>query len=98
VEGDIASPIDIEKLRTSICDHLLVDEKIAGVAVAPDRENRGVLEEEQIVIGRPTGYPTLMKRSLQIPSLCIGKPTEPTSSKPRRQASSCSQSQVSRFS
>ena len=95
VESDIAAPVDV----VDLCRQLgPIDQQVRGVAVSSDGENGRVLEQQQVVVRRAPNHLALMDRTLEIPGLRVGQAPQPAGPQHRLQASSCSQSQVSRFS
>ncbi len=74
VESDVSSPIDVMHLGL---DHRPVDKEVVGVTIAPDGENRWVLQQEQIVVVGATPGLSLVKGPLQVPRLRVGKTTQP---------------------
>ena len=92
VECDVSAAIDVVHLDPQ--PHA-VDEQVRAVPVAADGEDRRVFEQQEVVVPSPADDLALVDGTLQIPRFGIGQPTEPAGAEGH--ASSCSQSQVSRF-
>ena len=91
--------IDVEDLHTSLGEFVTTHQQIRSVTVAADRVGRRVFQQQQVVLCGAAVDTTLPESSLQVPRLGIRQSAEPSDPehRSRRHASSCSQSQVSRF-
>ncbi len=93
VKSDVPTPIHMKQLSAEFAQHSLINQQMGFVSVATDRVGGGMLEQQQIIISTTAISAALVKGALQIPRLAVWKPAQPANS----HASSCSQSQVSRF-
>ena len=97
VIGDVATPVDLMDLGADGGGEFRGDEDIGAVAEPPHGVGVGMLEQQQVVVRGTARNPALVKGPLQVPGLLVGQPAEPAGPE-LGHASSCSQSQVSRFS
>jgi len=97
---DVPTTIDVDELRSDIGKEIPADGQVRAVAVPSNRVGVGVLEQQEIVIVRSTSRTTFPDRTLKIPRFVVVDAPEPPGTKDtfERHLSSCSQSQVSRFS
>jgi hypothetical protein len=69
VIGDVSTPVDVMDLRPGSGYDQPIGEQIRGVPVAPNREHRGVLEQQQVVVGGPAHDLSFMDGALKVPGL-----------------------------
>ena len=71
VKGDVATTIDGHLFST---DRTRIHEHVRRISVGPERVDRTVLEQEQIVVFGPGG-----QGALQVPRLAVGDAAQPPS-------------------
>jgi hypothetical protein len=70
-------------LRPGSADCALIRQQVADRAVAPDREHRWVLQQQQVVVRGSTQDLALVEGALQVPGLGIRQSSQPANTEKR---------------
>ena len=101
VIGDVTASVDGMEFGLQVGEDGSIHLQVRTVPVSPDGVRVGMLQQQEVVVSSAAVGPPIPDGALQVPRLCVPEPPEPAdpqlSTVPRRHASSCSQSQVSRF-
>jgi hypothetical protein len=81
MEGDVTATIDVMDFGIGTGDGGTVHQEVGCVSVSSDGEDRGVLQQQQIVIGSPPDDSSFVDGALKIPGLGEGNSAQPAGAK-----------------